>query len=253
MQVMHALGLTSSQGTASALGAGAAQTPQLAGMQMGANVPRNMMPQGQQDQEMLNRGWHAYMTANRTGNPSADQNMSTTPPMANDQLEVSTGKYSGLGQRTMYPNDPTNVSDKKEMPQLGPMQGKAFLNPLVAPSVPSGAARPLGPGEYVQNPDGSWSNEITTTVEKGAAPTLNGGKPSVVPTLWVINGVPTRVDEDTAAELAAKSGLQFPSFDSNDQAEKFADQRESNWQTVAPQQSAKVPALWTVMPTSVGR
>lgn len=124
------------------------------------------------------------------------------------------------------------------------MQGQLFLNPQTAPQVPEGAPRPFSPGEYVKNQDGSWSNEITGTVEQGRFPELNGGRATIVPTLWIVNGVPTRVDEDTAATYAAQSGLPFQSFESNEEAEAFSKQREDHWQTVPPEQSGTVPPLW---------
>jgi hypothetical protein len=131
-----------------------------------------------------------------------------------------------------------------DLPQLGPMQGTPYLNPAYAPQVPAGKPRPFGPGEYFMNQQGSWSNEISATVQD---PALNGGKPTVVPTLWVINGQAVRVDEDTAAKYAAQSGLPFRSFESEDSANQFADQRESNWQNVDPSKAGSlqaVPPLW---------
>lgn len=113
-----------------------------------------------------------------------------------------------------------------------------------------GAERPLGPGEWIKNKNGSWSNEITSTVEDK---NLNGGKPTVVPTLWMVDGKPTTVSEDEAARLAATSGLKFPSFSTMKDAEKFANARESNWQNVPEGATRNVPALWQEqgLPSSV--
>jgi hypothetical protein len=68
------------------------------------------------------------------------------------------------------------------------------------------AARPLGPGEYVVNADGSWSNELTATVRDRA---LNAGRWTVVPTLWYEGGYVLRVTPHNAALLAIASGLQW--------------------------------------------
>jgi hypothetical protein len=225
---------------------------QPAGVVAGANVNRAMEPPGQEFQEKNYSGWHPVISQRLANAPNADPNMPIkTPPETSDPMEIWTGKndnlnpFTGPGQRTTVPSGPTNVAEQREMPQLGPMKGQAFLNPKVAPPVAPGAPRPLGPGEYVQNSDGSWSNEITDTIGQGERPDLNGGRPTIVPTLWVINGVPTRVDTDTAAALAAKSGLQFQSFDTNQAAEAFSQQREKAWQGIKPQDAGSVPALWS--------
>jgi hypothetical protein len=225
---------------AQALGIG---TP--VGAQTGAMQNRGVMPNNLEYDEKYYSGWHPIINQLLGNASSADPNMATAAPATNDPMEISKGKYSGLGQATQYGNDPTNVADTNQMPAIGPMPGTAVLNPSVAPQVPDGAARPMGPGEHVKNPDGSWSNEITTTTDPGAVPALNGGQPTVIPTLWVINGVPTRVDEDTAAQLAVQSGLAFPSFKTPQEAESFSSQRESNWQNVAPENSGSVPSLWS--------
>src|SRR6185437_4659995 len=98
------------------------------------------------------------------------------------------------------------------------------LNASIAPKVKAGAPRPFAPGEWLQNPNGSWSSEISTTVQDAK---LNGGRATVIPTLWLINGKPVRVSEDDAVGLAIKSGLRFRSFPSMDAAEKFSIDREN--------------------------
>lgn len=149
------------------------------------------------------------------------------------------------------PVAPPQESDAGQMPEIGVLPGKLFLNPSTAPQV-NGPARPFGPGEYIQNPNGSWSSEITTTTSPGTYPALNGGAPTVIPTLWIIDGKPTRVDEDTAAEFAVRSGLKFPSFNTPDEAEAYSVSREGQWQNVEPQNSSSVPSLWSV-PTPGGQ
>lgn len=128
------------------------------------------------------------------------------------------------------------------LPAEGPLAGKAFLDPNVAPKVPDGAPRPLAMTEHVVNPDGSTSNEISVTVQDKS---LNGGKPTLLPSLWVVNGQPTRVNEDQAVAFAKQSGLRFKSFDTLDQAEKFATDRETKWQTTKSEDAGKVEPLWS--------
>src|SRR5215469_12118664 len=131
------------------------------------------------------------------------------------------------------------LDDTSGVPPIGPMRGDAHLLPEFSYL---GKTRPLGSGEWVTNPGGSWSNEITATVQN---PALNSGRHTVVPTLWLLNGTPTRVNEDHAGALASRSGLAFPSFDNSDKAEAFATTREDKWQGMKPEQSRQVPSLWS--------
>jgi hypothetical protein len=124
------------------------------------------------------------------------------------------------------------------MPPEGQLQGTPYLLPQFNSLGPT---RPMGAGEYFQNQSGSWSNEITGTVQD---PNLNGGKPTVVPTVWIKNGQVFRVSEDEAIQLAIQSGLTFPSFADAKTAEDFSTAREANWQNIKPG-DASVPALWT--------
>jgi|KBSMisStaDraftv2_1062788.scaffolds.fasta_scaffold1002176_1 hypothetical protein len=132
------------------------------------------------------------------------------------------------------------------LPPVGALPGKLTTNPELTGFAP-GQPRPFGPGEYLENPNGSWSNEISVTIPAGAHMPLNQGRSTVVPTLWVHNGHPVRVDPATAAQYAAQSGLQFPSFDSEDDAASFADKREQNWQAEGSpgDLTRSVPSLWT--------
>lgn len=117
------------------------------------------------------------------------------------------------------------------------------LDPRIAPKVPDGAPRPFAPGEYVDNPDGSWSSEISMTVEGDKR--FNGGKPTVIPSIWIIGGKPVRAkNEDEAVEYALKSGLKFKPFNSIAEAEKFATDREDVWQKVGRNGAGKIPPLW---------
>lgn len=169
-------------------------------------------------------------------------------------MAVPMGNATALGMaqpnmlaQAIQPQQPQAETDPGHLPGLGVLPGQLFLNPAIAPKV-AGQARPFAPGEYVKNPDGSWSSEVTMTTGVGDYPTLNGGAPTVIPTLWIIDGKPTRVDEDTAANLAVQSGLQFRSFKTPDEAEAFSNERESQWQTVEPQNAGSIPALWGAPP-----
>jgi hypothetical protein len=124
---------------------------------------------------------------------------------------------------------------------IGVLPGKLNINDSIAPKVPQGAARPLAPGEFITNPNGSWSSEITTTVDN---PALNSGRPTIIPTLWLVNGKPTRVSEDQAVDLASKSGLTFTSYNSMKDAEAASIAREAAWQKVQPGQTGGVAPLW---------
>lgn len=127
-----------------------------------------------------------------------------------------------------------------KMPTLGALPGKLFLNEKLAPQVPNGSPRPFAPGEWLQNPNGSWSSEISVTVQ-------NPDKSwSVVPSLWLLNGQPVRVEEDQALQYAQQSGLQFQKFKSEDEAEKFSQDRENSWQGMMPQEAVKVAPLWSI-------
>lgn len=123
-----------------------------------------------------------------------------------------------------------------------PLPGQLFLNPKLAPQV-KGNARPFAPGEWLKNPDGGWSSEISVTVTD---PSINGGKATILPSLWIVDGKPVRVEEDQAVEYAKQSGLTFNAFDSIEAAEAAANQRETTWQSMQPQDAGSVAPLWQV-------
>ena len=128
---------------------------------------------------------------------------------------------------------------RPSLPQPGILPGTLHLNPTLAPQVPQGSPRPFAPGEWVQNPGGSWSSEISTTVQ------MPDGKWSVVPTLWLIGGRPIRVSEDQAVQYAIQSKLPFREFGSEKVADRFAVNRESAWQNIQPQDASKIEPLWS--------
>ena len=88
--------------------------------------------------------------------------------------------------------------------------------------------RPLKKGEFIQNKGGSKSTERLIGVND---PRINGGKPTLIPSVFVIDGKvksfskmsangevipPTAEQSDRAADAALASGLEFPSFPSHE-------------------------------------
>lgn len=70
--------------------------------------------------------------------------------------------------------------------------------------------RPLKPGEFRQNKDGTRSTELTRTVTH---PLINGGKPTNIPSLYVENGKVVQFStDDKAVDAAMRTGLSFPMF-----------------------------------------
>lgn len=132
-----------------------------------------------------------------------------------------------------------------DLPDIGVLPGELHLDPKRAPIV-KGNARPFAPGEYLLNPNGSWSSEISTTTQD---PSFNNGLATTIPTLWLIDGKPTRVTEDDALELAKQSGLNFKGYKDMNEANKASQDREDAWQTIHPEQASRVAPLWNTMST----
>lgn len=128
-----------------------------------------------------------------------------------------------------------------------------------------GATRPLGPGEYVSLTGGETASEEDYTLPfdrwgnrvEGVEWDKKTGKPlphpdvdhwKVVPGLWLIEGVPTHVNEDRASELAREAslrGLQWPHFPSYEQAEQgYVEPREAKWESVATGRTDVQPPIW---------
>lgn len=147
---------------------------------------------------------------------------------------------SAMAQLQNSPYSPAAIPEGDRLPDYGTLFGTTHFNQKIAPRVPQGAPRPLSPGEYVQNPDGGWSSEISLTVPH---PT-QAGKWTNIPSVWVINGVPRRLNQDQAIQAARQSQLQWPTFDSAQVADKAAGDRETQWQSVVRDQAASVPPLW---------
>lgn len=118
----------------------------------------------------------------------------------------------------------------------GPVRGRANLLPQFQSM---GTTRPLGPGEYIDRGQGQISHEETITVPYGQ------GKWAVLPSLWLVNGQPMTLDENTAVQLAQQSGLNWPMFNSEDEANAFATQREQRWNQLPPGRTDMQPPLWS--------
>lgn len=129
--------------------------------------------------------------------------------------------------------------DDRRMPGPGYIPGSLNLDPKRAPAVPSGAARPFAPGEWLQNPDGGWSSEISVTTQ------MPDGKWAILPSLWLRDGKPyVAQNEDEVLELVQGSGLNFRTYASQQEADAASVEREAAWQRLSPQQAHTVPALW---------
>jgi hypothetical protein len=105
----------------------------------GAMINRGREPAWMEDNEIFNRGWHQYMGATRTGDKTADPNMPTSAPGTVDPMEISKGKYSGLGGITDFDHDPMNVSARSDPPARaigGPMPNMG--GGMMATSQPTG-------------------------------------------------------------------------------------------------------------------
>lgn len=167
---------------------------------------------------------------------AADAMLNTLNP---DRIQIPR-EYGG----NPIPSTPVVADPKTVMP------GVLHLNEAIAPKVPAGAPRPLAPGEWIDNPpkapneEGGWSSEITNTVQAGQEPRLNNGRATILPGMWIVNGKPVHVDEDTAVEYALRSGLKFKSYGSNELAEKASQDREDDWQKIEPKNAGQVAPLW---------
>lgn len=106
----------------------------------------------------------------------------------------------------------------------------------------NGGPRPFAPGEYLDNPNGSWSSEMSYTLQD---PSFNRGLPTNVPGLWIVDGKPYHATEDEAAKFAAQSGLQWPTYNKIDEADAASAEREKNWQNL-PRTTTSMPPLFVL-------
>lgn len=102
-----------------------------------------------------------------------------------------------------------------------------------------GQVRPFGPGEYLETGPGSMASEMSVTVP------YENNQWAVLPGLWIVNGVPTRINEDQATEYAKQSGLIWPTFPSQDEADKFATEREAVWEKTPHGRTDLQRPLWS--------
>lgn len=197
---------------------------------------------GQQEQDPL-----TAITQGSTTKVESDPlaEISGTAVAPTTTATTSRSAYMARAQRARGASDtgsPVNPIVPAEpgstIPMEGEMPGVLHLNPAIAPHVPKGAPRPLAPGEWIDNPNGSWSSEISATIQN------SDGSWSVVPGMWIVNGKPRHVNEDIATQYAQSSGLTFPKYRTLDEAEKAATDRESVWQGVKPQEASKITPLW---------
>jgi hypothetical protein len=92
-------------------------------------------------------------------------------------------------------------------------------------ALPAGSRdiRPLRPGEFRQNDDGSRSTELSVTVTN---PALNQGQPTNIPSLYMENGSLVLFDnDDEVVDAALATGLTFPTFNTIEEAVAAARQR----------------------------
>jgi hypothetical protein len=149
---------------------------------------------------------------------------------------VSPGMHPNMEHHLYNPQQAADqLGPAGEIP-YGPVQGQQQLrtdyNNL-------GNIRPFGPGERVIMPNGDTTSEETWTIE------LQPGQWTVVPGLWIVNGVPTHVDPDQAKQYALQSGLMWPyTYPTEEQANQYADQREMLW-NMFQGDTTKQPPLWS--------
>lgn len=123
----------------------------------------------------------------------------------------------------------------------GPQQLRGQMNLL--PQYQSlGNIRPLGPGEYVQHPDPVTGRPAISSEETITVPYQ--GKWAVLPSLWLVNGRAMVVDENTAVQYAQASGLNWPMFNSENEGNDWAEQREKQWYQSGGRTDTQ-PPLWS--------
>lgn len=169
-------------------------------------------------------------------------------PIKEASLLADTPALSGL----------QNISDQQQVPlpkpdprgwygedaqfPVGRLPGRLYTLPQFNNL---GRIRPFGPGEYIdtrgQNLPGnpSWDSEESVTIQRP------DGKWTVIPGLWIVDGQAHHVTEDQALQYATQSGLIYPTFDTQQQAEKFTADRENKWQGIPFGRSDMLPPLWS--------
>lgn len=153
------------------------------------------------------------------------------PKMTAAQKAAAIKAIAGLNDQARQ------ISDAFIMPPMGGASDTHLLAPAGA------GLRPFAPGEYVQNPDGSWSSERSMTIQD---PRVAGGKWAVIPSVYLRDGKPVEApDEDAAVKLAVESGKKYRAFPSLQTAEDFSIQRENDWQKFErPEDATSIAPLY---------
>lgn len=147
-----------------------------------------------------------------------------------------------LSDADIFGGGPTPPDAMTSAPTLAEIIGSTLSEPTMAlplapvtegPTLPdlavpfgAGPLRPFMPSERRDNPDGSFSTEVTRTVE------MPDGSWSVVPSLWMGDDGPQdfdAMDDDgighLASEYEARAGERFPRFGGLEEADAWAMQR----------------------------
>jgi len=118
--------------------------------------------------------------------------------------------------------------------------------------------RPFKKGEFVKNPGGSRSTERLIGVDD---PRLNGGRPTLIPTLFMQGGKVVEFSSVSktgsisvsgkqqagAIEAALASGLEYPSFDTFTQSTEFAKERSRTGGIASGPLAKKAPRIGDIL------
>ena len=189
---------------------------------------------------------HPHLTVEQKQKAIDEIRMRAPIERANAQADMIRGAKQKADEAAMYAAvaraNRTAAAIQNAPGTMPPLGGASdtHLRPELAPKVPAGAARPYAPGEYTNNPDGSWSSERSVTVRN------RDGSYSVIPALWLKGDRPYEADnEREAARLASASKLPFRKFKTANEAERFSIDREKYWQPIEnPADADQVPSLW---------
>lgn len=185
-------------------------------------------------------------SARATLNETIDQNMQAslllpnTDKVGQARLFKATGDAIDASFRSGYisaqeaQQQKSMFAEKYAASWISKLPPEERLQHLVPPAAPNDGfnrspvgVRRLAPGEYVQNADGSRSTERSITVTH---PNLNGGKPTNIPSIWMVDGKIVELlgqpnYEDRAVEFALQTGEKWQSYGSIAEAETAAKKR----------------------------
>ena len=108
--------------------------------------------------------------------------------------------------------------------EKSPVASSVLSSPSEQTNAPR--VRPLIPGEYISNPDGSRSTEITRTFQTESGEWVNA------PSLWMGNFGHVRMDSEediyrTMKAYEASTGKKFPRYKTVEEAVSFAKARSN--------------------------